>query len=77
MKKDEKIRFRILSETFNEVPPVQKEQLMSRRAAFEGQPSDGTVSSQVQPELFMLPSQSLSKPPYLLTVSQFWVSTFV
>jgi hypothetical protein len=56
MKKDDKIRFRVLAETFRDIPPVQKETLLARKTALES----GDLS---------VLSVSSTKSPYLLTVA--------
>jgi len=55
MKKDDKLRFRVLAETFTDIPPVQKETLLARKAALE---SGDTMA---------LPSTNM-KSPFVLTV---------
>lgn len=57
---DETIRFRVLSEQFNEIPPTQKEQLLSRKAAIEAGELDPNKPITFTPSL---------KSPYTLTVS--------
>ena len=58
MKKDDKIRFRVLAETFSDIPPIQKEQLLARKAAIEAGGDPTALKSSLSP----------SKSPYLLTV---------
>ena len=62
MKKDDKIRFRVLAETFTDIPPIQKEQLLSRKAALDAGADQAS---------FKL-SHASAKSPYVLTVSILW-----